>query len=280
MLSLMGYSLFGNNERSMVPYAAAIEAFHNFTLMHDDIMDQAPLRRGHQTVHTRWNTNTAILAGDVMLVKVYSALQSLPPGLLQSVLPRFNACATAVCEGQQWDMEFENMKVVSEAQYLRMIRQKTAALLGFSLEFGALLAGAQESECQAMRKFGTAIGVGFQLRDDLLDAFGDPKKFGKQLGGDIISNKKTFLLIKASALASRSQKKELERWIVSKKFSKKEKVEAVKALYTALGIPALTEKKANQYFRTAFRTLDALKCSIAAKVVLRDYADRLISRQS
>jgi geranylgeranyl diphosphate synthase type II len=280
MLTLMGYSLFADDPQTIVRYAVAVEAFHNFTLMHDDIMDEAPLRRGQQTVHTRWNTNTAILSGDVMLVKVYSILQTLPPPILHKVLPVFNACATEVCEGQQWDMEFESLDEVSEAEYLRMIRQKTAVLLGFALEFGALLAGAPDRDCKALRKFGTDIGIGFQLRDDLLDTFGDPKKFGKQVGGDIISNKKTFLLIKANALANRTQATELERWIASKRSRKKKKVEAVKALYLELNIPALTERKANRYFKSAFRTLDTVRCSVEAKTSLRAYADQLVMRQS
>src|SRR5690606_19654604 len=188
MLTLLSYSLFKNDVKSITRYAIAVEAFHNFTLMHDDIMDKAPLRRGHPTVHKKWNTNTAILSGDVMLVKVYELFSTLEGEKLKTVIQTFNKCAAEVCEGQQWDMEFENISKVNEAQYLNMIRLKTAVLLGFSLELGAILADASIPERKALREFGINIGLGFQLKDDLLDAYADPKKFGKQIGGDIIAN--------------------------------------------------------------------------------------------
>jgi geranylgeranyl diphosphate synthase type II len=197
LLTLLSYSLYKDDVKSIVPFAVAIEAFHNFTLMHDDIMDNAPLRRGDKTVHEKWNVNTAILSGDVMLVKVYDMLLSLDAEKLKPVLQKFNTCAAEVCEGQQWDMEFETLASVSESQYINMIRLKTAVLLGFSLEFGAILANSSVEDQNALREFGVNIGIGFQLKDDLLDAYADPKKFGKQVGGDIIANKKTYLLIKA-----------------------------------------------------------------------------------
>src|SRR5688572_17211385 len=171
MLTLLSYSLYKGDVKSIVPYAVAVEAFHNFTLMHDDIMDKAPLRRGKATVHEKWNTNTAILSGDVMLVKVYDMFLSVDPPLLKTVLAAFNTCAAQVCEGQQWDMEYETTPRVSETEYLRMIRLKTAVLLGFSLELGALLADVGTAERRSLRQFGTNIGIGFQLKDDLLDAF-------------------------------------------------------------------------------------------------------------
>lgn len=280
MLTLLAYSLYKNDYRRILPYAIAVEAFHNFTLMHDDIMDNAPLRRGNQTVHEKWNTNTAILSGDVMLVKVYALFEKLDSATLKSVLTNFNKCAAEVCEGQQWDMDFETTSKVTEAQYINMIKLKTAVLLGFSLELGAILAGAPEADRKALRAFGTNIGIGFQLKDDLLDAFADPKKFGKQVGGDIIANKKTFLLIKAMENAKRKTRQDLDNWLAAKKFNKKEKVEAVKIIYDKLDIPALTEKKINQFFGKGFKNLEYLQVAQAKKQVLHDYALALIERQS
>jgi geranylgeranyl diphosphate synthase type II len=280
MLTLLSYSLFQRQVKSIVRYAVAVEAFHNFTLMHDDIMDKAPLRRGKATVHEKWNNNTAILAGDVMLVKVYDMLLTLPPDKLKRVLRAFNKCAAEVCEGQQWDMEFEQEETVTEKQYLQMIRLKTAVLLGFSLELGAILAGATEADCSALRQFGTNIGIGFQLKDDLLDAYADPDKFGKQVGGDIIANKKTFLLIKAIEMARGKQKAELMAWLAEKKFRNEAKVNAVKSLYDALGLPALAEKKMNYYFRKGYETLQKLSCPEEDLAVLKAFTNSLIARQS
>jgi len=246
MLTLMGYSLYKDDPEKIIPYAVAVEAFHNFTLMHDDIMDKAPLRRGVKTVHEKWNVNTAILSGDVMLVKVYEALSDLEPKLLKEALPLFNKCATEVCEGQQWDMEFESMKTITTAQYLDMIRQKTAVLLGFSLEFGALLAGANKKNRDAIRSLGVNIGMGFQLNDDLLDVYVDKKTFGKQVGGDIIANKKTFLLIRALERAKGKEKAELQKWLTATKFDKAKKVKAVTAIYDKLEIQRIATGRGGQ----------------------------------
>lgn len=280
LLTLLAYSLFRSDVRRIVPYAVAVEAFHNFTLMHDDIMDEAPLRRGKPTVHTRWNVNTAILSGDVMLVKVYEMFSRLEPALLTEVLKTFNKCATEVCEGQQWDMEFESMNHVTEEAYIEMVRQKTAVLLGFSLELGAIIAGASAENRKALRTFGTNVGIGFQLKDDLLDAFADPKKFGKQVGGDILANKKTFLLIAAKKIAKGKTRQELEYWFSGKKFNKKEKVNAVKALYTELGIPDIAEKKIGGFFKKGFRNLDRVEGNEEAKRILKSFTEELIRRQS
>lgn len=280
MLTLLAYSLYKENVKAIMPYAVAVEAFHNFTLMHDDIMDKAPLRRGHPTVHEKWNVNTAILSGDVMLVKVYDMFLSIDKNILATVVQRFNKCASEVCEGQQWDMEFETQPTVTEEQYLNMIRLKTAVLVGFSLEMGALLAGAAERDCKSLREFGINIGIGFQLKDDLLDAYGDSKKFGKQVGGDIIANKKTFLLIKSLELAKETQRQELHDWISKKKFSKSEKVNAIKSIYDALAIPLLTEKKVNSYFKKGFSRLQRLNCSAKGKTELIKFTELLIGRES
>jgi geranylgeranyl diphosphate synthase type II len=280
MLALLSYSLYKDDTKAIVPYAVAVEAFHNFTLMHDDIMDKAPLRRGKQTVHEKWNVNTAILSGDVMLVKVYEMFLGIEPEKLKVVLKAFNQCAAEVCEGQQWDMEFETTDHVTEAEYINMIRLKTAVLLGFSLELGAILADASEEDRKALREFGTNIGIGFQLKDDLLDAYADPEKFGKQVGGDIIANKKTFLLIKAREKAQGKTKKQLDEWLALKKFNKSKKVAGVKAIYDELGVPALAEKKIDQFFRKGFDSLEKVSVNPETRALLRGYAEALIERQS
>jgi geranylgeranyl diphosphate synthase type II len=279
LLVTLAYSLYKNDPEKILKYAAAVEAFHNFTLMHDDIMDNAPLRRGKSTVHEKWNVNTAILSGDVMLVKVYDLFLDLDKEILPTALSLFNKCAAEVCEGQQWDMEFETKTKVTEAQYIEMIRLKTAVLLGFSLELGALLAKASEQERVALREFGTLVGIGFQLKDDLLDVYADKKKFGKQVGGDIIANKKTYLLIKAKAKARGQHKRELEFWLNAKKFNKQKKVKAVTAIYDSLGIATLTEKKVEDYFSQGFEKLNMLPDS-AQKQNLIQFTQELIRRQS
>lgn len=280
MLTLLAYNLYRENAAGISRYAIAVEAFHNFTLMHDDIMDKAPLRRGHQTVHEKWNVNTAILSGDVMLVKVYELFHSLDADVFKSVIKSFNKCAAEVCEGQQWDMIFEQSDDVGEAQYIRMIRLKTAVLLGFSLELGGILADAPDEDRKLLYDFGVNIGIGFQLKDDLLDAFADPKKFGKQVGGDIIANKKTFLLIKALEAAPQKTKRELKRWITAPKFNKKQKVDAVKKIYQQLDIPSITERKINSYFTKGFRSLEKTSGTPGAKTILKDFAEALMARQS
>lgn len=280
ILALLAYKLYQDDVKRIVPYATAIEVFHNFTLMHDDIMDNAPLRRGHVTVHEKWNMSTAILSGDVMQVKVYDMLLPLPADKLKEVITFFNKCATEVCEGQQWDMEFETTKAVTEAQYITMIRQKTAVLLGFSLEMGAILADASLEDRKLLREFGTSIGIGFQLKDDLLDAYADPKKFGKRVGGDIIANKKTWLLIKALEKAQGKTKRELQMQLSSSKLNQAKKIKAVKEIYNQLNIPALADKKINQFFDKGFASLEKLNVDPARKQVLLDFAKDLISRQS
>src|SRR5687768_457687 len=280
MLTMLSYSLYKNDVKSIAPYAVAVEAFHNFTLMHDDIMDKAPLRRGKPTVHKKWNVNTAILSGDVMLVKVYEMFRSMEAEKFKTVIEAFNKCAAEVCEGQQFDMEFETTDHVSERDYINMIRLKTAVLLGFSLELGAILANASDSDRKALREFGTNIGIGFQLKDDLLDAYADPKKFGKQVGGDIISNKKTWLLIKALEKAKGKQRTELMYWLKATRFNKKEKVNAVRAIYDSLNIPNLANKKIDHYFTKGFSDLEKLPIEPSLKVALKNFTESLVQRQS
>jgi geranylgeranyl diphosphate synthase type II len=259
LLSLLAYGMYGKNPTEIFSQAAALEVFHNFTLMHDDIMDQAPLRRGKPTVHEKWNANIAILSGDVMLVRAYDLLLPTPTALLPEVIRIFNKTAAEVCEGQQLDMNFEGYETVAEADYIHMIRLKTAVLLGLALQIGALLAGASKEDVQRIYEFGVNIGVGFQLQDDLLDVYADQAKFGKQVGGDIISNKKTFLLLKALELAKGKEQQELQHWLGLKDFDKAQKVAAVKGIYEHLGIRSLTEQKMQTYFEEGFRQLEGLQ---------------------
>lgn len=259
LLTLMAYSLYKSDYQNIMNPASAVEVFHNFTLMHDDIMDDAPLRRGKATVHEKWNANTAILSGDVMLVKAYDMLLDIHPDKFRESIRLFNQTAAEVCEGQQHDMNFESQSTVTEEAYIDMIRQKTAVLLGFALQFGAILADASDEDAQKLYDFGVNIGIGFQLKDDLLDVYADKAKFGKQVGGDIISNKKTFLLIKAKGLAAGDSKIKLESWLDAKIFDKEEKVAAVTSIYDCLGIKSLTEAKMNDYFDKGFEQFASLE---------------------
>jgi len=281
ILVLLGYQLFDDNWQKALPAAVSVEVFHNFTLMHDDIMDKAPLRRNQPTVHIKWNENIAILSGDVMLVKAYEMLmQGVEDKYLRKALQKFNLCAAWVCEGQQWDMNFEQNNEVSENEYIEMIRLKTAVLLGYSLELGAMLAGADDTLQEQLRLFGENIGIGFQLKDDLLDVYGNPDKFGKQIGGDIIANKKTFLLIEALQTAQNEQKKALEYWLACKEFDPKEKVQAITNIYDSLHIKTKTEEKMNSFFAEAFWLLKEMKIAPERKLFLEEFTKWLIERES
>lgn len=280
VLTLLGSNLFIDNWKVFVKPAIAVEVFHNFTLMHDDIMDAAPLRRGNPTVHTKWNNNIAVLSGDVMLVSAYELFMDLPPVLLQPVLKRFNRCAAKVCEGQQLDMNFEKVATVTEEVYIDMIGLKTAALLGFSLELGGLVAGTSEKNTLLLRELGENIGIGFQLKDDLLDVFGEQKKFGKQVGGDIIANKKTFLLIKALQMAEGKDSEQLNYWLSQKNFIPEEKVSDVTAIYNKLQIRQIAEAKMNEYFALGLYCLDKIEAEQSRKDVLKEFVQTLISREN
>lgn len=278
LLVLLSYGLYRDDPEKIVSIANTVEIFHNFTLMHDDIMDDAPLRRGKPSVHVKWDQRVGILSGDVMLVKAYERLQEVDRNKFYAVLKAFNQCAAEVCEGQQLDMNFESNDQVSEDDYLEMIRLKTAVLVGFSMELGAILANAPENQRQLLKEFGMNIGLGFQLKDDLLDVYGDQSKFGKQVGGDIISNKKTYLLIKAIETATGSLADSLRNWLEKKKFVKSEKVSAVTAIYDKLEINQLAQQKIDYYFKTAFRALDQLDLSQDCTAELRTFTDSLIHR--
>ena len=279
-LVLLGYCLKKDDPQKIVDQALAVELFHNFTLMHDDIMDEAPLRRGKPTVHEKWNSTVAILSGDTMMVKAYDLLLKTPKERLGEAITKFNRCAIEVCEGQQLDMNFENEITVTEDQYIEMIRLKTAVLLGFSLEYGGLLAGMDELELKELNQIGEQAGIGFQLMDDLLDVYGDKEKFGKQVGGDIASNKKTYLLIKALELASENQRRELEGWLTKKEFNVQEKVDAVKNIYQEIGIQKLTKEKMDKYYDKSFGLIDRLKVEEQGKSDLIQYLENLMKREA
>ena len=278
LLALLSYELYQPSSAEIVYMVTGIEVFHNFTLMHDDIMDKAPLRRGKPSVHKKWTEEIGVLSGDVMLVKAYERFEQVPNDKILQVLQAFNSCAIEVCEGQQVDMNFEIKKEVSETSYLEMIRQKTAVLLGFSMELGAILADAPENHQELLKEFGVNIGLGFQLKDDLLDVYGDQLKFGKQVGGDIISNKKTYLLIKALDLATGDLQAELKNWLSLTEFDNEEKVAAVTRIYNELGIRQYAEEKINFYFKNAYQALDKLEMRDQQLEELRAYADYLTHR--
>ncbi|CAN5471788.1 polyprenyl synthetase family protein [soil metagenome] len=279
-LLLMACDLFGGDVEAAIPPALAIEVFHNFTLMHDDIMDNAPLRRGQTTVHERWNPNVGILSGDVMLIEGYKLMMQVSDNLLRPILDIFNSTAVGVCEGQQFDMEFEQRNNVGINEYLEMIRLKTAVVLGGALKIGALIGGADQKDAQLLSHFGEHLGIAFQLQDDILDVYGDPEKFGKQVGGDIISNKKTYLLIKALELANGAQKKQLRHWIAAEQFDLAEKVTAVTTIYDELQVRQNAETVMQDFTDKAFMALDAINLPEAHKQYLRDFADGLLVREN
>jgi len=279
-LLLMACDLFeGDVEKAMAP-ALAIEVFHNFTLMHDDIMDKAPLRRGKTTVHERWNANTAILSGDVMLIEGYKLIMQVEDRLLRTILTIFNDTAVGVCEGQQLDMEFEVRDDVGISEYIEMIRLKTAVVLGGALKIGALVGGADMKNADLLLEFGENLGLAFQLQDDILDVYGDPEKFGKQVGGDILSNKKTYLLIKTLELADDKSKAELSNWLSATQYDAAEKVKAVTAIYNAVNVRQHAENEMHYYADKAFAALDELALPAEKKEYLRNFADSLMVREN
>lgn len=279
LLVLLGADLFNAGTTKAMQAAMAIETFHNFTLMHDDIMDKAPLRRGNPTVHEKWNESVAILSGDVMLVKAYQFLMNYEDVQLRHILEIFNRTAVEVCEGQQIDMNFEQEKKVSVDDYLNMITLKTAVLLGASLKIGAVIAEAEANDREHLYEFGKNMGIAFQLQDDLLDAFGDPEKFGKQTGGDIIANKKTYLLIKALELVKGEDKITLDHWLNQQVFKAEEKVAAVKKIYESLHVKELINREIESYAAKAFEHLSKVNASAEKKQILHDFAQGLLLRE-
>lgn len=278
-LTLMACDLFDNNLQQALNTAIGIEIFHNFTLLHDDIMDKADVRRGQPTVHRKWNDNTAILSGDVMQIAAYQYVTKTPSHCLQEVLDLFSTTAAEICEGQQYDVDFESRDDVKADEYLEMIRLKTAVLLGCALKCGALIGRASESDAQNLYEFGINIGLAFQLKDDLLDVYGDEATFGKKIGGDILCNKKTYLLIHALKNASGVDALELQRWISCRdEQSADAKIMAVTSLYDKLGVKQICEDKMQYFYDMAIANLDHLSVNINKKQELRILARNLMRR--
>lgn len=278
MLMLMAYNLYKEEVDDILSSAAAIEMYHNYTLLHDDLMDCADMRRNRPTVHKLWGNNVAILSGDTMLVLAYRLLSECKASCLKEVLDVFNRTALEIGEGQQYDMEFERRSEVGEEEYIEMIRLKTSVLLAASLKIGAMLAGAPERDMQKLYDLGIRIGLAFQLQDDCLDVYGDTAVFGKKTGGDILCNKKTYLLIQALRLANAEQREELESWLARTEYDPAEKVAAVTRLYDAIGVKALCDEKAAAYFSEGMQCLDSLEVQADRKEVLRIFISSLMHR--
>ena len=278
-LMLLGYNLFKDNPEKILMNAVALETYHNYTLLHDDLMDNADLRRGHETVHKKWDANTAILSGDSMLVLAYERMAQCDEKHLAKVLKLFTTTALEIGEGQQFDMEFETRNDVKEEEYIEMIRLKTSVLLACALKMGAILADASDEDAENLYKFGEQIGLAFQLQDDYLDVYGDTKVFGKEIGGDITSNKKTYMLINAFNLANDTQRAELQKWVEAKDFDRAEKVTAVTRLYNEIGIDKLAQDKIAYYFEQSKKYLDAVNVPAERKEELAKYAQKMMKRQ-
>ena len=278
VLMLLGYNLFKDHPEDILMPALGLETYHNYTLLHDDLMDNADVRRGHQTVHKKWDANTAILSGDSMLVLAYQRVAQCDDDHLPQVLSLFTETALEIGEGQQYDMDFETRNDVTEEEYIEMIRLKTSVLLACALKIGAILGDASKADADLLYQFGEKIGLAFQLQDDLLDVYGDPLVFGKAIGGDITSNKKTYMLINAVNRADAAQREELMRWIGAKTFDRTEKVAAVTRLYDEIGIRQLCEAKINHYFEQGKQLLEQVSVASERKEPLRAYMDELLHR--
>ena len=279
VLMLLGYNLWKEHPEDILMPAVGLETYHNYTLLHDDLMDNADMRRGQPTVHKKWDANKAILSGDSMLVLAYQRMQQVPADKLPAVLDLFTVTALEIGEGQEYDMSFETRSDVTEDEYIEMIRLKTSVLLACAMKIGALLADAPQEDADRLYRLGEQIGLAFQLQDDLLDVYGDPKVFGKAIGGDITSNKKTYMLINAFNRANDKQRKELERWINAKTFNREVKVAEVTRLYDEIGIRQLCEEKINYYFELANQTLAEVNVPEERKLQIRNYMDELLHRK-
>ncbi len=278
-LVLEAAALYDYDLEQVVPAALAIEIFHNFTLLHDDVMDKAPTRRGRDTVHIRWNENTAILSGDQMLIEAYKQLAQVDATKLPHVLNLFNKMGTEICEGQQYDVDFETRNDVTRAEYINMIRLKTSVLLGTSLQIGAYIAGASEADQQALYDFGVHIGLAFQLQDDILDVYGNPETFGKTIGGDILANKKTYMLLTALQEATGETKAELEQWLTNTTTDPSHKIAAVTAIYDQLGIRQICEQVMLDYTNQALADLSKVNVAEEKKQALQQLANKLLARK-
>lgn len=280
VLLLMAYNLYKDDIEQAMWTACGLETYHNYTLLHDDLMDKADMRRGRMTVHNKWDENTAILSGDSMLVLAYERIAKCADDKLRDVLSCFTETALEIGEGQQYDMDFETRSDVSEEEYIEMIRLKTSVLLACALKIGALLAGADDEDQENLYRFGENIGLAFQLQDDYLDVYGDEKVFGKAIGGDICNNKKTYMLINALNLAQGGDKAQLDKWLSAQTFDKEEKIKAVTDIYNNVGVGHLAKNKMEHYLDVAKTYLSKVKVADERKKQLKQYAEQLMLRKS
>lgn len=278
ILTLMASDIFSGDYKKALPAAMAVETFHNFTLVHDDIMDDAPLRRGKKTVHEKWNINTGILSGDAMLILAYQYFENYEPKIFQKLAQLFSKTALEVCDGQQLDVDFETRNDVTINEYIEMIRLKTSVLVAAALKMGAIVAEADEDQANLLYNYGLNLGIAFQLQDDYLDTFGNPETFGKQVGGDIIENKKTFLYLKALEVANSDTKSALLRFYSEKLEDNSEKISEVTQIFKTHNIPNFTKELIENYTSKAFESLDNLTISEKAKQNLKDFGNNLMSR--
>lgn len=279
VLMLMAYNLYKEDVDAILPQAVGLETYHNHTLLHDDVMDKADMRRGKPTVHNVWNENTAILSGDAMLILAYRLMADCPVDKLKGVLDVFTATTMEICEGQQWDMEFETRSDVTVNEYIEMIRLKTSVLLAAALKIGACLADAPQEDQDKLYEFGVKMGLAFQLQDDYLDVYGDPKVFGKNIGGDILCNKKTYMLINALNLADAEQREELERWLSVVEGQEEEKIAAVTRIYNNIGVGGLCLEKVDAFYKEGLAALDAVNLPEERKMVLKAFACSMMNRK-
>ena len=279
VLTLMSAEIFDASYPKALPAALAVEVFHNFSLVHDDIMDDAPLRRGKATVHEKWNINTGILSGDAMLILAYQYFEQYEPVIFRDLAKLFSKTALEVCEGQQWDVDFEERNDVTIPEYLMMIQYKTAVLVAAAMKMGAIIAETTEENANLIYDFGLNLGLAFQLQDDFLDAFGDPETFGKQVGGDIIENKKTYLYLKAVAFSKEEEAKELRYLFSVQPENSTDKIETVKALFNSSGAATATQEAIQDFTFKAFQTLDKMNISADKKVMLKSFGENLMGRK-
>jgi len=278
VLTLMTADCFDGEIKTALDAALAVEVFHNFSLIHDDIMDAAPLRRGHQTVHEKWDLNTGILSGDAMLIMAYQLFENYPPDIFQKLAKLFSKTALEVCEGQQYDIDFETRDTVSISEYLKMIEYKTAVLVGAAMKMGAIIANASTEDQERCYEFGKNLGIAFQLQDDYLDAFGNPETFGKQVGGDIIENKKTYLYLKALEFSSEKEKLHLKQLFSSETNNSSEKIQVTKQIFSASGSAEATQKAISFYTTKAFEILKTINISEPKKQILESFGTQLMTR--
>lgn len=279
VLTLMAAEVFDTDCKKALPAATAVEVFHNFSLIHDDIMDDAPLRRGHETVHEKWDINTGILSGDAMLILAYQYFEQYEPKIFRDLAKLFSKTALEVCEGQQWDVDFETREDVTIPEYLKMIEYKTAVLVGAAMKMGAIVAEASQENADLIYEFGLNLGIAFQLQDDYLDAFGDPKTFGKQVGGDIIENKKTYLYLKAMEFANASEKEQLLHLFSIQPNDNSDKIASVKTIFNTTGASEATQEAIREYTFKAFDTLEKMEIGTDKKEMLKEFGENLMGRK-